>query len=202
MEHTFTSIIPLLAAFTPMVAALLIPLLRKDPDKREAVSVIASVITFLLVLSMAPTIMAGQVIRLEPARILPGFGVSLRVDGFGMLFGLVSSFLWIFTTLYSIGYMRGLDEHAQTRYYTCFALTLGSALGVAFSGSLFTLYLCYELVSIFTYPLVMHHEDSEGQQGARKYLVYLMGAGKLFFYRPWCWSMSWPEIWILVPSRF
>jgi len=181
MEHTFTSIIPLLAAFTPMVAALLIPLLRKDPDKREAVSVIASVITFLLVLSMAPTIMAGQVIRLEPARILPGFGVSLRVDGFGMLFGLVSSFLWIFTTLYSIGYMRGLDEHAQTRYYTCFALTLGSALGVAFSGSLFTLYLCYELVSIFTYPLVMHHEDSEGQQGARKYLVYLMGAGKLFF---------------------
>ncbi len=175
------SIIPLLAAFTPLVAALLIPLLRKDPDKREAVSVIASVITFLLVLSMAPTIMAGQVIRIELAQILPGFGVSLRVDGFGMLFGLVSSFLWIFTTLYSIGYMRGLDEHAQTRYYTCFALTLGSALGVAFSGSLFTLYLCYELVSIFTYPLVMHHEDREGQQGARKYLVYLMGAGKLFF---------------------
>jgi len=175
------SIIPLSAVFTPLVAALLIPLLRKDPDKREAVSVIASVITFLLVLSMAPTIMAGQVVRIELARILPGFGVSLRVDGFGMLFGLVSSFLWIFTTLYSIGYMRGLDEHAQTRYYTCFALTLGSALGVAFSGSLFTLYLCYELVSIFTYPLVMHHEDREGQQGARKYLVYLMGAGKLFF---------------------
>ncbi|HEB70517.1 MAG TPA: monovalent cation/H+ antiporter subunit D family protein, partial [Desulfobulbus sp.] len=54
MEHTFTSIIPLLAAFTPMVAALLIPLLRKDPDKREAVSILASVITFLLVLSMVP----------------------------------------------------------------------------------------------------------------------------------------------------
>ena len=181
MEYTFISIIPLLAAFTPMVAALLIPLLRKDPDKREAVSILASVITFLLVLSMVPTVMSGQVIRLEPARILPGLGVSLRVDGFGMLFGLVSSFLWMVTTLYSIGYMRGLAEHAQTRYYTCFALTIGSALGVAFSGSLFTLYFCYELVSIFTYPLVMHHEDREGQQGAKKYLVYLMGAGKLFF---------------------
>lgn len=181
MEDTISSIIPLLAALTPMGAALAIPFLRKDPDKREAVSIGAAALTFFLVLSMVPTIMRGDVIRLQLVEILPGFGVSLRVDGFGMIFGVVSSFLWIFTTLYSIGYMRGLDEHAQTRYYTCFALTLGSALGVAFSGSLFTLYLCYELVSIFTYPLVMHHEDREGQQGARKYLVYLMGAGKLFF---------------------
>ena len=181
MEDTIRSIIPLLAVLTPMGAALAIPFLRKDPDKREAVSIGASVLTFFLVLSMVPTVMDGNVIRLQLVEILSGFGVSLRVDGFGMIFGVVSSFLWIFTTLYSIGYMRGLDEHAQTRYYTCFALTLGSALGVAFSGSLFTLYLCYELVSIFTYPLVMHHEDSEGLQGARKYLVYLMGAGKLFF---------------------
>lgn len=181
IEPTTISPVPLLAALAPIVTALLIPLFRKDPDKRETVSVIGSVITFLLVLSMVPAVMKGLVVRCSLVEILPGFGVSFRVDGFGMLFGVVSSFLWFFTTFYSIGYMRGLKEHAQTRYYTCFALTLGSALGVAFSGSLFTLYLCYELVSIFTYPLVMHHEDREGHKGARKYLVYLMGAGKLFF---------------------
>ncbi|RUM38782.1 MAG: monovalent cation/H+ antiporter subunit D family protein [Desulfobulbus sp.] len=181
MEDTITSIIPLLAAMTPMVAALLIPYYRADQDKRELVSIIAACVTFLLVLSLVPRVMDGQIIILKLVEILPGFSVKFRVDGFGILFATVSSFLWIFTTFYSIGYMRGLNEHAQTRYYTCFALTLGSALGVAFSGSLFTLYLCYELVSIFTYPLVMHHEDSEGFQGARKYLVYLMGAGKLFF---------------------
>ncbi len=181
MEETITSIIPLLAAMTPMVAALLIPLYRADQDKRELVSICAACITFLLVASMLPRVMGGQIITLRLAEILPGFSVNFRVDGFGILFATVSSFLWIFTTLYSIGYMRGLNEHAQTRYYTCFALTLGSALGVAFAGSLFTLYLGYELVSIFTYPLVMHHEDREGFKGARKYLVYLMGAGKLFF---------------------
>jgi len=180
-EATINSIVPLLAALTPIAAALIIPLCRDDENKRERVSVIAALITFLLVASMVPKVMNGQIIRCNLAEILPGFTVGFRVDGFGMVFSMVSSFLWIFTTFYSIGYMRGLDEHAQTRYYSCFALTLGSALGVAFSGSLFTLYLCYELVSIFTYPLVMHHEDDEGQQGARKYLVYLMGAGKLFF---------------------
>ncbi len=181
MEDTITSIIPLLAAMTPMVAALLIPLFRHDQDKRETVSICAACITFLLVASMLPRIMGGKILTLRIAEILPGFSVYFRVDGFGILFATVSSFLWIFTTFYSIGYMRGLNEHAQTRYYTCFALTLGSAISVAFAGSLLTLYLGYELVSIFTYPLVMHHEDREGFKGARKYLVYLMGAGKLFF---------------------
>ncbi len=181
MPTTSQSIIPVLAMMTPWIGAALIPLCRRNPDRRERVSIIAATLTFLLVLSMVPRVMSGQVLRLELVQVLPGFSVGFRVDGLGMLFGVVSSFLWIFTTFYSIGYMRGLGEHAQTRYYTCFALTLGSALGVAFAGSLFTLYLGYELVSIFTYPLVMHHEDREGLQGARKYLVYLMGAGKLFF---------------------
>jgi multicomponent Na+:H+ antiporter subunit D len=48
------------------------------------------------------------------------------------------------------------------------------------SANVFTLYLFYEIISVFTYPLVAHHEDEEGFAGARKYLVYLMGTSKLF----------------------
>ena len=42
----------------------------------------------------------------------------------------LASFLWIVTTVYSIGYMRGLREHAQTRYYACFAVCIGAVMGV------------------------------------------------------------------------
>lgn len=181
MEQTTFSIIPPLVVLISSVAAFLIMRFRNEPNKRETVSVVAGVIKFLLVLSMVPTILNGEVIRCHLVEILPGFSVVFRVDGFSMVFALISSFLWILTSFYSIGYMRGLNEHAQTRYYTCFALTLSAALGVAMSGSLFTMYLFYELVSIFTYPLVMHHEDGEAFSGANKYLVYLMGTGKLFF---------------------
>ncbi len=181
MEQTTFSIIPPLVVLISAVAALLIMRFRKNPNRREMVSVGAGVIKFILVLSMLPTIMSGQVIRCHLVEVIPGLNLVFRVDGFSMIFALISSFLWILTSLYSIGYMRGLNEHAQTRYYTCFALTLSAALGVAMSGSLFTLYLFYELVSIFTYPLVMHHEDGEAFSGANKYLVYLMGTGKLFF---------------------
>ncbi len=67
-----------------------------------------------------------------------------------------------------------LGRNAQTRFYVCYAVSVGAAMGAAFSANLFTLYLFYEIVSIFTYPLVMHHQDKEGYEGARKYIIYLM----------------------------
>ncbi len=181
VEQTTFSLIPVFVVSVSLVGAGLIMLFRDDPNRRETVSVVTGVIKFLLVLSMVPAILHGEVIRCHIVEVLPGCSLVFRVDGFSMVFALISSFLWILTTFYSVGYMRGLNEHAQTRYFTCFALTLSGALGVAMSGSLFTMYLFYELVSIFTYPLVMHHEDGEARWGANKYLVYLMGTGKLFF---------------------
>ncbi len=100
------------------------------------------------------------------------------MDGLGAIFSGTASLLWILAAVYCIGYMRGLNEHAQTRFYLCYAVAVGAGVGAAFAGSLFTLYLFYEIISIFTYPLVMHHQDAEGYCGGRKYIIYLMFASK------------------------
>jgi multicomponent Na+:H+ antiporter subunit D len=55
---------------------------------------------------------------------------------------------------------------------------LFGAIGCAFADNLFTLYLFYEIVSVTTYPLVAHHQDEEGYEGGRKYLVYLTTTAK------------------------
>jgi multicomponent Na+:H+ antiporter subunit D len=95
-----------------------------------------------------------------------------------MVFAISASFLWMVTVFYSAGYMRGLHEHDQTRFNTCFALALFGAVGCAFSDNLLTMYLFYEIVSICTYPLVAHHQDAESYEGARKYLTYLTATAK------------------------
>lgn len=97
------------------------------------------------------------------------------MDAFSLLFALVSSFLWIVTSAYSIGYMRGLDEHSQTRYYCFFAAALSATVGVAFSANLLTMYIFYEILSLSTYPLVTHHQDPEARSSGRKYLFYIIG---------------------------
>jgi len=75
--------------------------------------------------------------------------------------------------------MRSLEEHAQTRYFSCFALALSATLGVAFSANLFTLFLFYEALTLVTYPLVGHHETDKSRAGARKYIIYLLGTAKV-----------------------
>jgi len=129
---------------------------------------------------MVPPVMKGYTLVYTLSTIAPGINLNFRVDALSLVFGIVSSLLWIFATFYNIGYMRSLNEHAQTRYYTCFAIAILGAQGVSFSGSLFSLYLFYEIITIFTYPLVAHHQDEEAYAGGKKYIIYLMGTSKGF----------------------
>ncbi|MCK4839311.1 MAG: monovalent cation/H+ antiporter subunit D family protein [Desulfobulbaceae bacterium] len=168
----------LYALLAPLIGALVVMRCGKHPDLREGVSVVASVAMFCLVLSMIPDVLAGNRLVYNLFNILPGVTVTLRADGMSMIFAIVSSFLWMLAVFYSMGYMRALQEHAQTRFNACFALALFGAIGVAFSDNLFTMYLFYEIVSICTYPLVAHHQDRESYSGARKYIIYLTTTAK------------------------
>lgn len=168
----------LLSVLVPLVGAGLVMAIGRKPNLREACSAAAAVGLFAIIASLIPEVLAGAVPRFTLFQLLPGLSFSLRADGLSMVFAVVASFLWILTVFYSAGYMRSLEEHAQTRFNTCFALALFGAIGCAFSDNLLTLYLFYEIVSISTYPLVAHHQDKESYEGGRKYLTYLTSTAK------------------------
>ena len=173
--ESIISIRPFLAV---LVSVFVTPFLvaSRTPNFREAWTFTAAIAKFLINASMVPVILDGTTIEYTVAKVLPEIAIHLRVDSFGILFALVSSFLWIITSAYSIGYMRGLHEHSQTRYYCFFALSLSATIGVAFSANLLTMYLFYEMLSFTTYPLVAHHQDLEARSSGRKYLFYLVGS--------------------------
>lgn len=166
------------AVVAPLAGAGLVIAAGRRPNLRDACSLLAAATLFGLVAWMTPDVRAGQVLQLTLFKLLPGVSIALRADPLSMIFALVASFLWVLTVFYSVGYMRGLNEHAQTRFAACFALALFGAIGCAFSDNLLTLYLFYEVISITTYPLVAHHQDNEAYQSGRKYLAYLVGAAK------------------------
>jgi multicomponent Na+:H+ antiporter subunit D len=167
-----------LAILVPLIGAGLVMATGRRPNLREACSLLSALVLFGLVASLIPAVRAGEPLRATLFELLPGLSFTLRADALSMLFALTASFLWILTVFYSAGYMRGLKEHAQTRFNACFALALFGAIGCAFSDNLLTLYLFYEIVSICTYPLVAHHQDEESYAGARKYIVYLTTTAK------------------------
>src|SRR6056297_135096 len=175
MEQELISIRPFLAVCVSLVVVPILLSSTDRPNVRELWTFVVGLLKFGLVVSMLPWVLKGNTVICTLVQILPGVSISFRVDGLGMLFALVASFLWIFTSMYSIGYMRGLKEHSQTRFFSFFAVALSATIGVAFSANLLTLYLFYEILSLATYPLVTHHQDKEARISGRKYLAYILG---------------------------
>ncbi|CAD6493588.1 MAG: F(420)H(2) dehydrogenase subunit L [Candidatus Argoarchaeum ethanivorans] len=180
MTATIESMQPTFAIMCPAIVSILILLFGKWPNIRESWTLIAAIAQFLIVISMAPVILAGNIIECTFFTMLPGVDFGFSVDAFGLIFAITSSFLWILVSLYSIGYMRSLNEHAQTRFYFFFALAIFGAVGIAMSGNLFTMFIFYEILTVSTYPLVAHEQTPVALAAGRKYLAYLLTSGTFF----------------------
>ncbi len=174
------SIRPALAPLISLIIAFLILLTgSRYRNLREFWSIMAATVKFAIVVSLMPPILAGKVVEYSPKLISlsPAISLVFRVDALGQFYAALSSGLWIVTTIYSIGYMRNLQEHNQTRYFFAFAVCVAATVGIAYAGNLFTLFIFYEMLSIGAYPLVIHHETDEAMRSGRKYLLYVLFGG-------------------------
>ena len=171
---------PVWTIICPAVVALLILLSGKRPNLRETWTLLGSVCLCCVVLSMTPYVLTYGPIRFSWLNLFPNIELAFKADALGLVFATTSSCLWILVSIYSIGYMRSLNEHAQTRYYFSFALALLGAMGIALAANLVTMFIFYEILTISTYPLVAHEESPEAMAAGHKYLAYLLTGG-LFF---------------------
>jgi formate hydrogenlyase subunit 3/multisubunit Na+/H+ antiporter MnhD subunit len=172
-----TGILPAITIAIPLVAAVLILIVGRYENIREGVTIAAAIAMLYSILAMLPDVLSGARISVSLLPMVPGGDFALRVDAFGMVFALVASILWLLNSFYAIGYMRALKEHAQTRFFFCLAVAIAAAIGIAFSANLLTLFVFYEILTIITYPLVVHVETPEAMKAGRKYLTYLLVGG-------------------------
>lgn len=170
-----------LAVLSPLAGAFFVFLLGRWPNVRDSVTVITSLVLFgLVAFGILPEVLDGGRPRLELVRVFPRVPLAFEVEPLGMLFSLVASGLWIVTSLYAFGYMRGHHEKNQTRFFVCFAAAISAAVGAAFAANLFTLFVFYEIITLSTYPLVTHHGTEESKRSGRIYLGLLMGTSAAF----------------------
>ncbi|MEX2326867.1 MAG: proton-conducting transporter membrane subunit, partial [Pseudomonadales bacterium] len=177
------SSIPLTQAIilVPMLAAVIILMLDRYPNAREAVSLAAGILIAAIAIRLYSDFdfhARVETLLIEP---LPGLSIAFQLDELGMIFALVASLLWPITTLYALGYMRAHNEPGQTQFYAWFAIAIGSTMAIAMSANLFTLFVFYELLTLSTYPLVTHGRSDAAKAGGRLYLGMLLGTSIAFF---------------------
>lgn len=161
-------ILPTLATVTNLIFA-------RHANLRDTITFIAALLTFAAVVGIARNTGNGTTEQIVLFEVFAKVPVAFNVEPLGLLFAVVASGLWIVTHIYAIGYMRGNNESHHARFFGCFSAAIAAALGIAFSSNMFTLFLFYEILTVSTYPLVVHKGTPEAIRGARTYLGILIG---------------------------
>ena len=99
--------------------------------------------------------------------------LSFAVDGFGKLMLTVALCLFTLICCYALVYME--KEERTHIFFGCFLLTMGALTGVCLSANLITMYLCFEMTTLLSVPLVLHEMTKESVQAGIKYLFYSVG---------------------------
>lgn len=162
------------ALLIPAIGALVISQLGRWPNLRETVTLITAGALFIDVLWIAELYSRNDGDRLALWEMFPGLSLTFAAEPLGLIFALIASGLWIVTSIYSIGYMRGNGEQNQTRFYVCFAVAIACTMWVAFAGNMLTLFIGYEVLTLSTYPLVTHSGKPEAIRAGRIYLGILI----------------------------
>jgi len=167
----------LLAILTPILgASAMTQPFMQDRTHREryimGIVMLTSLFTFALIVK-PPTEM------LKLFRLTEHLTIAFNVDGLSRLYAAIVAALWPLTTLYAFDYMH--HEGGEQRFFGFFLVAYGVVLGVAFAGSMVTMYLFFELLTLATLPLVMHHMDAKARYAGLRYLIYSMTGAALGF---------------------
>ena len=106
---------------------------------------------------------------------LPNVPLYFRADSVAVTFALLTVCMWLSSTVFSFEYLAHGER--EDRYNIFSLLALAALMGVCFSGNLVTTYLFYEMMTLATFPLVMHEQTKEAISAGMTYLYYsLAGA--------------------------
>lgn len=141
----------------------------------------------LLVMMMVGVARGGEFFFRMP--LLPGLDFVLQADALSLLFVNLSAVLWLATTVYAIGYLEGSPN--RSRFFGYFSLCVTATVGLAMAGNLLTFLIFYEILTLATYPLVVHRETEVARRAGRNYLAYtLFGGALLLTGSVWLYSLT------------
>lgn len=174
---TLGALLPLGVVLSSLVPGMVIFLLAESRHRtRTVLNLAAALIKLGLVAAIAHGVLQGD--RLETRLpFVPGADLLLRADSFSLLFVTLSSVLWLVTTVYAVGYLEGSPH--RSRFFGFFSISVASTVGVALAGNLVTFLVFYELLTLSTYPLVVHRGTPEALRAGDRYLRYTIAGGVL-----------------------
>jgi multicomponent Na+:H+ antiporter subunit D len=168
---------PLAVLATSLLTGIAIFFLAEEQHRlRTALNLAGAIAKVLLVIAMLWGVWGGEQYELR-FELVAGIDFALRIDSLALLFVTLSAMLWLFTTVYAIGYLE--DSPHRSRFFGFFSLCVSATVGIALAGNLLTFVLFYELLTLSTYPLIVHRGTPKALRAGNVYLAYTLAGGAL-----------------------
>lgn len=167
----------LLSSFIPGIIIFGLP--EKKHRLRTILNLCGSILKIILILVMDTGIYFGHNFEIR-LPIIPGVELLLNGDPLSALFATLSSVLWLLTTIYAVGYLEGSPN--RSHFFGYFSLCVTVTIGIALAGNLITFLLFYEMLTLTTYPLIIHRGTKKSLRAGRNYLIYALSGGAVFLF--------------------
>lgn len=144
------------------------------PCAQHALAVIFSLAAGAAALALIPNTTDQATISLDAGSV---FGLFTFVpDGLGVFLAVVATVIGSLAVIFSVEYMRG--EAQLGRYYALVLLFIGSMAGLVLTGSLFLMFVFWEMTALCSYALIsFYNDDPKAVRGGIKALIMTQFGG-------------------------
>ena len=159
-----------LSFLLPVVGAVLV-FRETDSAKRQKLTVISVIAAAILAVAAA---FLGQLTEFSREftllRLSDTLALTFAADGLGLFFIALVGFIWTFVQFHAFGYMK--HEGRESQFFGFFLLTYAALIALAFAANAETLYMCFELMTLCSMPLVLHNGSEQSRRASFFYLGY------------------------------
>jgi multicomponent Na+:H+ antiporter subunit D len=176
---TWNALLPVLILLSSLVPGIVIFFLREESQGlRTTLNMAGATAKVLLIGVMIWGVSHGHAYETR-LPLLPDMDLVLHADPLSILFATLSAVLWLLTTLYAVGYLEGSPN--RSNFFGFFSLCVSATVGIALAGNLITFLLFYEMLSVATYPLIIHRGTPQALRAGRTYVAYTFTSGAVLF---------------------
>jgi hydrogenase-4 component F len=104
-------------------------------------------------------------------KVTPGLPDYFAATPDGLLVLLVTSFIFLFISIYAISYMKEVEISSEPIYLGCTMFFLGSMSMVALADHLVVLWIAIEATTLMSAPLIFLHRSKAALEATWKYIM-------------------------------
>ena len=157
---------------TCAVGAILAPWLCKAAGAKATwpLALVPLLALFVLASHAQSVLSGGVVTETWPWVKALGLELSLRLDGLGLLFAGLISFIGVLVVIYAGTYLKG---HPQLgRFFSALLVFMGAMLGIALSDNILAIFVFWELTSVSSFILIgFDHKREKARRAATQALL-------------------------------